>query len=160
WQEGVSMRSLGDYAVEALGEAGLLRMNEFGAMMTRTFAENYPMTRYYKPRIRPDEGRLAWLRILDGLEGGTLDARAALIFTLGLLWRNTEAFSASVDVLMNCLRDALPNFIWEDALRILQEHFAISEAPARLLEVAMHSLKQAEEDLQLPLAGDLKELMQ
>jgi len=91
WQEGISMRRLDDtYVVPILRKHGLLRMNEYGAFMTRTFAENYPYTLFYKAEI--SGAKKYWLEILDELEEGRLDANAALLYVLSLLWKSSEQF--------------------------------------------------------------------
>ena len=52
WREGISMRRLDDtFIVPILRKHGLIRMNEYGAFMTRSFAENYPYTFFYKAEI-------------------------------------------------------------------------------------------------------------
>ena len=49
WVEGISMRSLdAKYTSKFLRDNHLMSMNSFGAMMTRSLAENYPYSGLYK----------------------------------------------------------------------------------------------------------------
>lgn len=53
WEEGISMRSIdASYIGPSLRQYDLLRMNQYGAFMSRSFAENYPYTRFYKAEIQ------------------------------------------------------------------------------------------------------------
>ena len=47
WEEGISMRSIDQsYIGPSLRHHELLRLNRFGGFMSRSFAENYPYTRF------------------------------------------------------------------------------------------------------------------
>ncbi len=97
WAEGISMRLLdGNYIVPLLRHYDLLRINKDGAYMTRSFAENYPYTLFYKAEIRgaKRQGKQRWLEVVDDLENGKLDAEAALLYVLQLLWSYSDAFNA------------------------------------------------------------------
>lgn len=161
WREGISMRRLDDtYIVPILRKHGLLRMNEYGAFMTRTFAENYPYTLFYKAEISGAKRR--WLEIVDELEEGRLDPDAALLYVLSLLWRSSELFRLLTEKILNSLEawlieHSVPSLY--DVSDVIKEHINSSEARARLLEVAMHAFLQALEDVNVDLGGNLKSLM-
>ena len=106
WEEGISLRRLDDsYIVPTLRRYDLLRMNQYGAFMTRTFAENYPYTLFYKAEIAgaKRQGKRRWLEIIDELEAGGIDADAALLYVLQLLWKSSEAFTNLADTLLKQL---------------------------------------------------------
>ncbi len=161
WAEGISMRNLDRvYIVPVLREYGLLRMNPDGAFMTRSFSENYPYSQFYKAEIIGAKRR--WLEIIDALEDGTLNAEIALLYILDLLWKSSENFKALTTQTMKNLD------VWfskhahvsiEDATTIIKQHIDESQAPARLLEIAIHTLLQALEDADVDLEGTLKPLM-
>jgi hypothetical protein len=161
WREGISMRRLDDtYVVPMLRRQGLLRMNEYGAFMTRTFAENYPYSLFYKAEISGAKRR--WLECIDQLEQGLLDPEAALLYVLDLLWKSSEQFKNLVQATMSKLEALLinnPTPSLQEIHTLIENHINHSEARARLLEVAMHSLLQALEDLKVDIGGTLKPLM-
>ena len=60
------MRSIDtEYITPVLREEGLVKLNSFGFMMTRTLAENYPYTKVYKAAMRG--ARAEWIAIVDGV---------------------------------------------------------------------------------------------
>ena len=155
------MRRLDDtFVVPMLRRHGLLRMNEYGAFMTRTFAENYPYTLYYKAEISGAKRR--WLEIIDQLESGQLAAEAALLYILDLLWKASEQFKQLTKEMTNTLEewvDKNPHPAIDAIGAITEKHINQSDARARLLEIAMHSLLQALEDVGVDMSGKLKPLM-
>ncbi|HVB23308.1 MAG TPA: hypothetical protein VNG51_15305 [Ktedonobacteraceae bacterium] len=161
WVEGISMRRLDDtYIVPTLREKGLLRMNEYGAFMTRTFAENYPYTLFYKAEI--SGAKRSWLEIIDDLEEGHLHAEAALLYVLDLLWKSSEQFKRIVKEILEKIDEWIASNIqnvMNMVTHLIKLHINRSESRARLLEVAMHALLQALEDLNVDLGGYLKPLM-
>ena len=53
WKEGISMRTIDkNFITPALRSYGLLSFNADGFMMTRSLAENYPYSKFYKASIR------------------------------------------------------------------------------------------------------------
>lgn len=161
WREGISMRRLDDtFLVPILRKHGLIRMNEYGAFMTRSFAENYPYTFFYKAEI--SGAKRHWLELIDELEEKKLDPDAALLYVLDLLWKTSEQFKSLAEKTLKELQNWIDNNPYPSikaVTRIIKQHIDKSEARARLLEVAMHSLLQALEDLSIDLGGKLKPLM-
>lgn len=161
WVEGISMRSLDDkFLVPTLRKHGLLRMNEYGAFMTRSFAENYPYTLFYKAETRG--AKRQWLMLVDDLEEQKLDAQTALLYVLDLLWKSSEQFTKLASEVLQLLEAwLLKNAYYSltDAITVIKLHIEKSEVRARLLEIAMHALLQALEDQNVDLGGHLKPLM-
>lgn len=165
WKEGVSMRSIDStYIVPTLREYDLLRMNQYGAYMTRTFAENYPYTKFYKAEIKgaKQQGKQRWLEVIDDLENQKMDAEAALLYVLQILWKSSEAFNTLVQETLIALngwlvKNSTPSR--RSVTSLIKKHIEKSEARARLLEVAIHALFQALKDLDVDLGGRLKPLM-
>lgn len=164
WREGISMRTIdAEHIIPTLRKYELLRINQYGGYMTRTLAENYPYTKFYKAEIRAkQQARQRWLRVVDDLENGGIDADAALLYVLQLLWQLSEAFSNLVQKTLNSLEtwiDKNEPLSINSAIMLVKEHIEESEARARLLEVAMHALLQALDELGVDLGGKLKPLM-
>ncbi len=161
WAEGISMRNLDRvYIVPILREYGLLRMNPDGAFMTRSFSENYPYSQFYKAEIIGAKRR--WLEIIDALEDDSLNAENALLYILDLLWKSSENFQAlTVETTkkLNTRLSKQSRISIEDVTAIIKQHIDESQAPARLLEIAIHTLLQALEDADGDLGGTLKPLM-
>ena len=161
WAEGISMRRLDDsYIVPVLRAYGLLRMNEYGAFMTRTFAENYPYTAFYKAEI--SGARRDWLITVEDVQEERMDAEAALLYMLDLLWKSSEQFKHTAKEVLHKLDNWIthnPENLLQKAGNLIKQHIHSSESRARLLEVAMHSLLQALEDMHVDIEGVLKPLM-
>lgn len=161
WAEGISMRRLDDsYIVPVLRTYGLLRMNEYGAFMTRTFAENYPYTAFYKAEI--SGARRDWLLIIEDVEENRMDAEAALLYMLDLLWKVSEQFKHTANEVLHKLDSWIthnPENLLQKTRSLIKQHIHSSESRARLLEIAMHSLLQALEDMHVDIEGVLKPLM-
>lgn len=154
------MRRLDDSFIgPALRRYDLLRMNQYGAFMTRTFAENYPYTLFYKAEIAGAKQR--WLKVIDEIEDGKINAETALLYVLQLLWKSSDAFLALVQTMLERLETWLSEGERSstDISLLIKQHIEQSEARARLLEVAMHALLQASEELGVDLGGGLKPLM-
>lgn len=165
WNEGISMRTIdASFIGPSLRQYDLLRMNQYGAFMSRSFAENYPYTQFYKAEIQGagQRGKLRWLQIIDDLENERLNAETALLYILQLLWKYSEAFHKLVQKTLHSLerwidRNEHPSI--SNIAALMKQHIEKSEARARLLEVSMHSILQALEELQVDLGGKLKPLM-
>ncbi|TLN18272.1 hypothetical protein FDZ74_07055, partial [bacterium] len=96
WRDGISMRSLdAEYITPTLREYGLLNLNQFGFMMTRTLAENYPYSRHYKAEIKGP--RAQWLQLVDLIDSGELDAETALRVLVARLANRADAFKGLAD---------------------------------------------------------------
>ncbi|MGQ9656869.1 MAG: hypothetical protein ACUVV1_03070 [Fimbriimonadales bacterium] len=91
WREGVSMRRLdAQFITPFLRRSELLRINKDGLFMTRSLAENYPYTPFYKASIRGAKD--AWLAVIDLVETGTIDSLNALKYLLAKLKNRAQAF--------------------------------------------------------------------
>ena len=103
-----------------------------------------------------------WLDLIDELEERNLDPEAALLYILDLLWKTSEQFKSLAEKTLQGLHSWIennPHPSIKEVTLIIKQHIDKSEARARLLEVAMHSLLQALEDLSIDLGGRLKPLM-
>lgn len=141
WVDGISMRSLDSkYTSKFLRDSNLMSMNSFGAMMTKSFAENYPYSSLYKASIRGPAD--SWVELVDQIELNALNPKLALAYLMTLLKNRSEAFSGLADktcrlayaakpLSFDQVREGLSNFI---------DHTTYS---ARALEVVMHGLLQA-----------------
>lgn len=165
WEEGISMRSIDQsYIGPSLRHHELLRLNRFGGFMSRSFAENYPYTRFYKAEIRGAKklGKQRWLQIIDDLENRKIDPTITLLYVLQLLWKYSEAFKSLVERTLNSLEAWIGRreyYSIGDITHLIKQHIEKSETRDRLLEVAIHSSLQALEELDVDLGGNLKPLM-
>lgn len=160
WKAGMSMRNIdSQFIVPFLRKNDLLRMNEYGAFMTRSFAENYPYTTFYKADIAG--AARVWLLLVKDVQSGALDAPAALVFVLSLLWQASAQFTNEADLTLREIKKwiAAGKTFKDRVVALLMAHIEASDARPRLLEVAMHSLLQALEDTRVPIGGKLKQLM-
>lgn len=159
WQEGVPMRVLdSNFITPALRKYGLLKLNSFGFMMTRSLAENYPYSRLYKAAIRG--AKEEWMKITDWLEGDQIDGYNGLKQMLAALHNKSEEFndlSEETLGLVNSFISTKPN--QQEVLNLISEYIDSSTYSARLFEVSMHSLFQAFEEYKV-LEGFLKPLSQ
>ena len=154
WSEGVTMRRLDeDFVTPFLRDEKLLNMNKWGAMMTRSLAENYPYTRFYKAALRGPKKE--WTALVDLLESGQVDAKVALDYSIWLLIKRSERFQAlATEVVELAKKKSAAINSPNQVLGILMNHTADPGLPAaRLLEVSMHSLMQSV--VELHALGDL-----
>jgi len=162
WVEGISMRSLDrDFITPALRAAGISRMNADGFMMTRSFAENYPYSGVYKAAIRGARGE--WLELVEALESGDLQPEPGLRFLISRLLNEAEGFRALVDDAIDklgasCARGRFASI--SDVQSVISKHMEESTYAARLMEIGMHALLQALDDLNLLAGLDLVPLSQ
>ncbi len=159
WVDGIPMRGLdANYITPNLRRYGLLRLNADGFMMTRSLAENYPYSRFYKAAIKG--GKMPWVELVDKLEQGSMNPTEALGFLIWLLANRSEKFRKSATQTLKLVQDYIggqPTL--EDARSLVELHMHQSTYSARLLEIAMHSLLQVVEDEGL-LDGVLSPLCQ
>lgn len=140
WKEGISMRTLdANFIAPTLRKYDLLKYNQFGVMMSRSFAENYPYSKFYKASIRGP--REQWLELVDLLEGDVVDAELLLRRVISLLINRSEKFKTLVET----VNDKLGNFLKakhssKEIKALILTHVSSSNYPARLFEIAMHSL--------------------
>lgn len=160
WREGISMRSLDKkFVTPALRQFELLKLNKDGFMMTRSLAENYPYSRFYKAQIKG--ARQQWLELVEALESNELAELPALHFLLRKLHNKAEAFKILAG---NVIRDV------EQFLRVprtstqvfllMQWHLNTVEYAARIMEIQMHTLLQAQAELDLLSEAQLVPLSQ
>lgn len=159
WKEGLSMRVLDkSYITPSLRKYGLLKLNSFGFMMTRTLAENYPYTKLYKAKIKG--AKKEWLEITDWLENGEMDPINGLKQFIALLNNKTEQFEKlseeTLEFLSNYL-DKKPSY--DEVVNFVSNYVDNSTYSARLFEVSMHSLFQSLDEMK-SLEGYLKPLSQ
>ncbi len=144
WVEGISMRSIDSrYITPILRKYNLLSVNSYGVFMTRSLAENYPYTRFYKASIRG--GKDTWLELVDRLEEGLLEPVNALKYVLACLFNRSQEFARSVEATLDNLNRLLttPSPLGEsEVLNLIKRHINQSNYSARLLEIAIHSFLQ------------------
>ncbi len=145
WVDGISMRSLDSrYTSKFLRDNHLMSMNSFGAMMTRSFAENYPYSGLYKASIKGPAD--SWIRIVDSIELGSTNPNLALAYMMALLKNRSDAFNALSD--RACLLAKECQMLSFDEVRAgLSEFIDHTTYSARALEVVMHGLMQALQEL-------------
>ena len=145
WRDGISMRSLDSgFITPVLREEGLVKLNSFGFMMTRTLAENYPYTRVYKAAMRG--AREEWLLLVDGLESGTIPPLPALHYLLAQLLNNATKFEELADDTLDVMSRLIATGSFDTAAAVtllLRKHMTASNYAARIMEIAMHALMQA-----------------
>ena len=143
WREGISMRTLdARFITPALRESGLLRLNADGFMMTRSLAENYPYSPFYKAAIRG--GRAQWLALVEDLESGALPPLVALQFTLSQMLNHAAAFEELATTTLGILAKHEKELQTSHSVfELISRHIESSTYAARLMEIAMHSLMQA-----------------
>jgi hypothetical protein len=159
WREGVSMRRLdAQFITPFLRKYDLLRINKDGLFMTRSLAENYPYTPFYKASIRG--AKEAWLTLIDLIEAGKTDSLSALKYLLARLKNRAVAFQQLAGQAIQMTErfiEASPAY--QTIQTTLLKHIQSSAYPARLLEVSMHSFLQVLEDAG-ELSGHLSPLCQ
>jgi hypothetical protein len=160
WMEGVPMRVLDkDFITPALRTSGLLQLNADGIFMTRTLAENYPYTRFYKAAVKGAKDE--WLSLVDMLELREIDAKESLQVLLGMLWNQSDEFDTAKLNALDALNGALGTFHEVEAVRrFFQEFLERATYSARLFEIALHSLFQVFHDLSRLGPNELKPLSQ
>jgi len=143
WREGISMRTLdARFITPTLRQSGLLRLNADGFMMTRSLAENYPYSPFYKAAIRG--GRAQWLALVENLEIGALPPLPALRFLLSQMLNHATAFDELATQTLTTLAKREAEYqTLESVLWLISRHIESSSYAARLMEIAMHSLMQA-----------------
>lgn len=150
WKEGLSMRSLDkSYITPILRQYNLVKLNADGFMMTRTLAENYPYSRFYKAKIRG--ARTAWVNLVEELEHPTnpMSALAGLHLIISKLLNNAETFSTlsknAIDLNFKLIEEQKPSL--EIAIDLIQRHWSESTYAARIMEVSMHTFFQALQEM-------------
>ena len=141
WVDGISMRSLdAKYTSKFLRDSNLMSMNSFGAMMTRSFAENYPYSSLYKASIRGPSD--SWVELVDRIELNALNPKLALAYLMALLKNRSEAFAGLSDRACRLACAARP-LSFDQVREGLSQFIDHTTYSARALEVVMHGLLQA-----------------
>lgn len=142
WKDGIPMRSLdANYVTPALRHYDLLKLNSFGFMMTRSLAENYPYSSFYKAAIRG--AKEEWLALIDLVESGKVKARPLLEALISILINHSDTVRALGEEVLQKTKSYLASNPNADAIAsLITRHVTSSSYSARLLEVAMHSLFQ------------------
>jgi hypothetical protein len=150
WRDGISMRSLDkQYITPTLRKYQLLRLNADGFMMTRSLAENYPYSSVYKANMRG--ARSEWLNIVEAVEENDIISELALHYLLLQLLNQADNFR----ILAVKITEKLLSFLETTIINknivfgIILQHINTSDYAARLMEIAMHSLMQAMQELQI-----------
>ena len=71
--------------------------------MTRSLAENYPYSRFYKAKIRGS--KTSWVKITDWLESGEMNAEKSLEYCISGLIKTSIRFHAKADRLMDVIEE-------------------------------------------------------
>lgn len=145
WVEGISMRSLDSkYTSKFLRDNHLMSMNSYGAMMTRSFAENYPYSGLYKASIKGPAA--AWIKLVNSVELGETDPHLALSYLMALLKNRSDAFTALSEKLCS-LAKSCGSLTFDQVRDGLSDFIDRTTYSARALEVVMHGLMQALQEL-------------
>lgn len=162
WQGGVSLRSIGQkIVVPFLRNNEVIAINKFGPAMTRSLAENYPFTPLYMADVKG--ATREWLELVERVQYGEVKPFPALVVFMSFLMKNNKQFNSMSEAVLGLLHKvtASPNrFSLHNAYELLTSHINQAPSKARLLEVAIHSLFQALEDLGSKIGGRLRPLMQ
>lgn len=141
WVEGISMRSLdSNYTSKFLRDNHLISMNSYGAMMTRSFAENYPYSSLYKASIKGPGA--AWIKLVDSIERGTTNPNLCLAYMMALLKNRSDAFNALSDRVCSLVNEC-KTLSFDQVQKGLSNFIECTTNSARALEVVMHGLIQA-----------------
>lgn len=149
WEEGISMRSLDNtFITPVLREFNLLKLNKDGFMMTRTLAENYPYSNFYKAQIRGAKEK--WLELVNFLEESSNInfARGCLEYLISKLINNAQDFQNLADEsekYTNQINDI--DITFEEVTSMMLKHWNITNYASRTMEVSMHSFIQAFQDM-------------
>jgi len=159
WQKGFPLRSLdAQFITPFLRKYNLLKINKYGVFMTRSLAENYPYSHFYKASIRGAKSE--WLKLVDKIEARAVDAKTALQYILALLRNRSESFMQMTEQAIDLTNEFLQSPLnYQTILECLLEHVNTSTYSARLLEVCMHAFLQVLED-EGRLSGHLLPLCQ
>lgn len=160
WEEGLSMRTIDStYIAPALREADLLRVNKDGVMMTRSLAENYPYSRFYKANIRGAQEE--WAELIDAVErpNGPNPEELLKYLIRSLHNRGERAAEVIEETMEQVERVVDANHSEERVYQTITAHIQNASHGARLFEIALHSLYQVLEDYEL-IDGVLKDLGQ
>lgn len=143
WKEGISMRSLDRTLIAPiLRKRNLLMYNRDGVMMTRSLAENYPYSKFYKAALRGPKKE--WIELLDAVELNEVSPIMALKKIIVLLINRSEEFERLSNETVAKCEEYINKSSDPNSIRgLIKTHFEGSQYPARLFEISVHSLFQA-----------------
>ncbi len=162
WEEGISMRSLDNsFITPTLRAFNLLKLNKDGFMMTRTLAENYPYSKFYKAQIRG--AKIKWLQLVDLLEEKNDGAfsKGCLQYLISKLINSAQQFESLANESENYtleLNQIDVNF--STVTEMMLNHWEITSYASRVMEISMHTFMQACEDMELLEEAELVILSQ
>lgn len=140
WKEGISMRTIdSNYNTPFLREKGLLNINKYGIMMTRSLAENYPYSRLYKAEMRGAFD--TWIEIVDTIENGNINYKGALAYMLSLLINKSKKFEEYANKAMQKVA-MYKNATMPSVFSLLTNFYNTTRYSARAFEVVIHSFMQ------------------
>lgn len=148
WADGLSMRSIDkNYITPVLRSHNLLKLNADGFMMTRTLAENYPYSRFYKAKIKGS--RDTWVELVEALEhpDSPMHARAGLQLLISRLLNNAENFNQLADQVVTVVNQMTSQLPLHQVTRLIKQHWVVSTCAARIMEISMHAFMQALQEL-------------
>ncbi len=141
WKEGISMRTLDStYSTPFLKAKGLLNVNKYGIMMTRSLAENYPYSKLYKAEMRGAFD--VWIQIVDAIESGMVNCEVALAFLMALLINNSIRFEAIAHSALQKLPQ-IQNCKLNEIEDLFVFFYTNTRYSARAFEVVIHGFMQA-----------------
>ena len=161
WEEGISMRTLDNtYITPVLREFNLLKLNKDGFMMTRTLAENYPYSNFYKAQIRGAKDK--WLELVSFLEESDEHfAKGCLQYLISKLINNAQNFQKLVDESVAYTGQINNiNILFEEVYLMMLRHWSTTSYASRTMEVSMHSFIQSMQDMSLLESDSLLPLSQ
>lgn len=161
WREGLSMRTIdSNYIASTLREEELLRINPDGVMMTRSLAENYPYSRWYKANLRgPQDEWGELIELLESFDDRNLTEALLRYYLLSLHNRGMEAAEIHERAL-NAAENVVAQTPTADEVQdLIWRHVQTSQHSARIYEVMLHSLYQVLDEKNA-LDGRLKHLPQ
>lgn len=142
WTEGISMRSLdSNYITPFLRKYNLLKLNKFGAFMTRSLAENYPYSKLYKAEIRGAKDD--WTTIVDAIENNMFSPQEALKYMISILKNQSDEFKSIADQAHKLAEITADKYDFNTIRNLILKAVTTSNYKARIFEVAIHSLLQS-----------------
>ena len=125
-----------------------VKMNNDGAFMTRSLAENYPYVPIFQADLKgPKE---EWLALIDLLQFGNINPSSALrALLLGAYLRQLDFEQMTSDIRAKLNAEYSPN----QAISLITRHIqGRSNGGSRLLEIAIHSFMQCVIELGTPIS--------
>lgn len=158
WRDGISMRSLDrKYNTPFLRKYELLNMNKDGVFMTRSLAENYPYSIFYKAEMRGPFKE--WIKIVDAIEDDEMPPKIALLYLISLLKNRSNHFIELSKEACRLVKN-YQNEKFENIQRFVVDFFEKTDYSARALEVVMHGMYQAMSEMDLLGDSELNKMSQ